>query len=102
MARTTLRFSGEQNLVSGRLEEAARQGFLRPRLVPTSGGPVVAERPFASLPHETEDSVITGGTRSLVRRLLGLNLEGSLRGAKRGVAKASAETNVVPMSGKIA
>ena len=34
---------------------------------------------FEVLPHESEDVQITGGTRSLVRRLLALNLEGSLR-----------------------
>ena len=31
------------------------------------------------LPHETADAKITGQTRSLVRRLLGLNVGGSLR-----------------------
>lgn len=31
-----------------------------------------------SLPHETADTRITGGTRSLNRRLLALNIEGSL------------------------
>ena len=30
------------------------------------------------LPHETDDTRITGGTRSLTRRLLALNVEGSL------------------------
>ena len=34
---------------------------------------------FIALPHENEDAQITGGTRSLMRRLLGLNLPGSLK-----------------------
>lgn len=46
-------------------------------------------KPFACLPHETEDSVITGGTRSLVRRLLALNVGGSLR-------KSEAPMSVAP------
>ncbi len=33
---------------------------------------------FRSLPHEDEDSRMNGGTRSLMRRLLGLNLFGSV------------------------
>lgn len=33
---------------------------------------------FMPLPQESEDARITGGTRSLDRRLLGLNLGGSL------------------------
>lgn len=32
----------------------------------------------ALLPHETEDTVLTGGGRSLNRRLLALNIEGTL------------------------
>ena len=31
------------------------------------------------LPRESEDSALTGGTRSLDRRLLGLNLRGTLK-----------------------
>ncbi len=34
---------------------------------------------FARMPHEPEDARITGVTRSLTRRLLALNLSGSLR-----------------------
>jgi hypothetical protein len=34
---------------------------------------------FARLPQEPEDARITGVTRSLTRRLLGLNVPGSLR-----------------------
>ncbi len=48
---------------------------------------------FASLPHETEDVRITGGTRSLVRRLLALNVEGTLSGSKmRSLPVASLRT----------
>jgi hypothetical protein len=46
-------------------------------------------RPFASrtpgiitMPREPEDAWLTGGTRSLDRRLLGLNVSGSLLGRK--------------------
>ena len=39
----------------------------------------VAKSRFAPLPQEPEDARITGVTRSLTRRLLALNLPGSLR-----------------------
>ena len=39
---------------------------------------VLAKSSFARLPKEPEDARITGVTRSLDRRLLGLNLRGSL------------------------
>lgn len=41
------------------------------------------------LPHETEDTRITGGTRSLIRRLTALNIRGSLARGKSPVAAAS-------------
>ena len=41
---------------------------------------------FEMLPHESEDIQITGGTRSLVRRLLALNVEGSLKKKSHGAA----------------
>lgn len=58
----------------------------RPYLLgtPVYRTPKVAEAGFTSLPHETEDSRITGGTRSLTRRLLALNVEGSLSARKVG------------------
>lgn len=47
-------------------------------------------RPLGSglvfLPHETEDTRITGGTRSLIRRLMALNIQGSLGRKKSPVA----------------
>jgi len=42
---------------------------------------------FFALPKEPEDALITGGTRSLDRRLLALNLSGSL-------SKAAASRNM--------
>lgn len=39
----------------------------------------LAKSRFARLPQEPEDARITGVTRSLTRRLLGLNVPGSLR-----------------------
>jgi hypothetical protein len=47
-----------------------------------------------SFPYETEDSLITGGTRSLGRRLLALNLEGSLR--RKSAAPVVASWTVLP------
>ena len=41
------------------------------------------------LPHETEDTRITGGTRSLIRRLMALNIKGSLGRGKSPEAAAS-------------
>ena len=49
----------------------------RPRIHPSSFADTLIQPP-TSLPHETEDTVLTGGTRSLNRRLLALNLEGTL------------------------
>jgi hypothetical protein len=40
---------------------------------------VLGVRPFVKLPCEEEDARITGSTRSLDRRLLALNLRGSMR-----------------------
>jgi len=56
------------------------QPFLRPitHLSSTATGPftdTLVTRPGALLAHETEDSMLTGGTRSLNRRLLALNME---------------------------
>lgn len=45
----------------------------------------VKRNAFEMLPHESEDIQITGGTRSLVRRLLALNVEGSLRKKSPGL-----------------
>jgi hypothetical protein len=39
----------------------------------------LAKSRFARLPHEPEDARMTGVTRSLNRRLLALNVPGSLR-----------------------
>jgi hypothetical protein len=48
---------------------------------PQDGAPRAATIPFAeNLLHEPEDATLTGGTRSLTRRLLGLNFSG---GAKK-------------------
>ncbi len=52
----------------------------RPYLVGTavSRSPKALQCSLNLLPHETEDTRITGGTRSLTRRLLALNVEGTL------------------------
>jgi hypothetical protein len=50
-------------------EEADRALRAPARFAPASVG-------FAALPFEPEDARLTGGTRSLSRRLLGLNLTG--------------------------
>jgi hypothetical protein len=43
------------------------------------------------MPREPEDAVLTGGTRSLDRRLLALNLSGSLPVSEFAPAKAAPE-----------
>ena len=45
----------------------------------------LVESRFAPLPQEPEDARLTGATRSLNRRLLALNLPGSLRISARGL-----------------
>ena len=42
---------------------------------------MLSTRSFVKLPCEEEDAKITGSTRSLDRRLLALNVRGTLRGA---------------------
>ena len=49
----------------------------RPILVPIRPIPAPAASPIF-MPKEPDDALLTGGTRSLDRRLLGLNLLGSL------------------------
>ena len=68
-----------QSLLVTRLSKAPNRFTLgaRPRLPQASFADTLIQ-PLASLPHETEDTVLTGGTRSLNRRLLALNLEGTL------------------------
>lgn len=54
----------------------------RPYLVgtpPAKRPSTQTKRMVDPLPHETEDTQITGGTRSLVRRLTALNVAGTLR-----------------------
>ena len=56
----------------------------RPTIIPTMiSGPAaraaaLSKHRFARLPHEPEDARMTGVTRSLHRRLLALNISGSL------------------------
>jgi hypothetical protein len=61
----------------------------RPVLVPIRSTSSRISTPI-SMPKEPEDALLTGGTRSLDRRLLGLNLLGSLT-----VRKAAPE-RVIP------
>ena len=58
------------NLERGSIGRGASKGAHR--------GKVKDSKTFVMLPHESEDIQITGGTRSLVRRLLALNLPGTL------------------------
>lgn len=53
---------------------------------------------FISFPHENEDARITGGTRSLVRRLMALNVEGSLSGRKPGRMSAASPVSSARMA----
>jgi hypothetical protein len=68
------------------LLESSRDGSRRP----------AARRSFQALPRENEDTEITGGTRSLERRLLGLNLSGSL---KRSAGRVSAQSGPGGLNG---
>ncbi len=60
-----------------------------PRLVagPEARAAALQKSRFARLPHEPEDARLTGVTRSLNRRLLALNLAGSLTPARELAAK---------------
>lgn len=69
--------------------------ILSRQLAPRSAGWFIAKEP--------EDARLTGGTRSLDRRLLALNIAGSLasrRSTKLGVAKAEAAKSE-PAAGRI-
>ncbi len=59
----------------------------RPALVvgPEARAAALSKSRFARMPQEPEDARMTGVTRSLQRRLLALNIQGSLA---RGVASA--------------
>ena len=52
----------------------------RPYLIgtPKNRTPLLNKAGLVFLPHETEDTRLTGGTRSLIRRLMALNIKGSL------------------------
>jgi hypothetical protein len=56
----------------------------RPYLIAGRKGrtPAVGKTAFMALPRESEDARITGSTRSLDRRLLALNLQGSKKSVK--------------------
>ena len=51
----------------------------------------LAKTSFAPLPQEPEDACLTGVTRSLNRRLLALNISGSLRRMGSGTLLAAAK-----------
>jgi hypothetical protein len=58
----------------GNLTEDSRPYLIAGRRERT---PIVGRTAFIALPKESEDARITGATRSLDRRLLALNLQGS-------------------------
>ena len=62
----------------------------RPYLIAGRKGrtPAVGKTAFIALPKESEDARITGATRSLDRRLLGLNLQGSRKSMLMSVTMA--------------
>ncbi|GAC1355738.1 MAG: hypothetical protein NVSMB3_01270 [Acidobacteriaceae bacterium] len=84
-----------QNRPQSTLPPQLPKASVRPYLI----GPAVcraastAKSSFVSLPHETEDTRITGGTRSLDRRLLALNLEGTLSARKMSGRSMPASTS---------
>ena len=59
-------------------ERSTRTSFAYPVSSAGSAVSVWTKSRFARLPHEPEDAKLTGVTRSLNRRLLGLNVSGSL------------------------
>jgi hypothetical protein len=68
------------------------RALIKPYLVsamPKKSGAQLS-KPFVKLACEDEDAKITGSTRSLARRLLGLNVRGSLRSI--GVASVTITT----------
>lgn len=79
--------SPSQRAGSGNAHNAAEAA--RPYLIAGRKGrtPAVGKTAFMALPKESEDARITGSTRSLDRRLLGLNVQGS----RMSVRSASAE-----------
>jgi len=67
---------------TGKLKgEEVRMGGLRAPGKFGSSSVMIADR-FSNLPPEPEDARLTGGTRSLSRRLLALNVEGSISHAQ--------------------
>ncbi len=75
LSRYAARLSSAQEvapeLISNKQDDFTSAPSLRGRFGPASAG-------FAMLPSEPEDARLTGGTRSLTRRLLGLNLTGRI------------------------
>lgn len=67
-------------VVSSRFAQELAKLYSRPSLAQyaVAGPRVVVKSRFARLPHEPEDAKLSGVTRSLHRRLLALNIKGSL------------------------
>ena len=65
-------------------------GDCRPYLIAGRKGraPAVGKTAFIALPKESEDARSTGATRSLDRRLLALNLQGSRKSTSMSVKMA--------------
>ncbi|CAN5428351.1 hypothetical protein BH10ACI4_BH10ACI4_22220 [soil metagenome] len=70
----------------GNLTESGRPYLLAGRNGRTAA---IGRTAFVALPKESEDAKITGATRSLDRRLLGLNLRGSRMSVKAEVLTAT-------------
>jgi hypothetical protein len=75
LSRYAARLSSAQEAASELIKnkQDTAEGTLR---IPGRFGPSSAS--FSMLPSEPEDARLTGGTRSLSRRLLGLNLTGRI------------------------
>jgi hypothetical protein len=69
---------GAEELIVNKQDSDSSTPLPPVRIGPSSVG-------FSTLPSEPEDARLTGGTRSLTRRLLGLNLAGRI--ARPGIYK---------------
>ncbi|HWZ52290.1 MAG TPA: hypothetical protein VNW54_12585 [Granulicella sp.] len=76
LSRYAARLSSAQE--SAPASDLIMQGQEAPGAIPPPPGKFgPASVAFSALPAEPEDALLTGGTRSLTRRLLALNLTGS-------------------------
>jgi hypothetical protein len=81
LMRNAVPASVRKPVESSRFAQGLIQRAQKPMLIagPEARALSLAKSRFARLPHEPEDARMTGVTRSLYRRLMALNVPGSLR-----------------------